>query len=191
MQSGDPAETGLPSSEAPLEPSAEFRPEQARDELPRRTTAPPGRATEIAPLTAQGRARFLSPQVRVRSHRTERTPSRVRERRCLEIARDTLGCFQLVKGRTYQEDVEILDVYIPSCRASECLKQNQGELWGQRQTHNCRRGFQHPLLHIQWDRGKPGKGMSDETASGRLGAADGWVLQTAGGCRRLDLTDNL
>lgn len=135
LQSGDPAETGLPSSEAPLEPSAEFRPEQARDELPRRTRAPPGRATEIAPLTAQGRARLLSPQVRVRSHRTERMPSRVHERRCLEIARDTLGCFQLVKGRTSQEDIEILDVYIPSCRASERLKQNQGQLWGQRQTH--------------------------------------------------------
>ena len=175
LQSGDPAEKGLLSSEAPPEPSTEFRPEQARDELPRRTRALPERTTEIVPFTAQGQARFLLPQVRVRSHITYGTLSRVRERFCLEIARDNLGCFQQVKGCTYQEDIEILDVYVPSCRASECLKQIQRDLWGQRQTHNRLRGFQHSLLHIQWDRGKPGKGMSDETTSRQLDAPDSWI----------------
>ena len=175
MQSGDPAEKGLLSSEAPLEPSAEFRPEQARDEQPRRKRALPERTTEIVPFTAQGQARFLLPQVRVRSRIIDGTLSRVRERFCLELARDNLGCLQQVKGCIYQEDIEILDVYISSCRASECLKQIQRDLWGQRQTHNRRRGFQHTLLHVQWEGGKPGKGMSDETASRQLDAPDSWI----------------
>ena len=158
-----------------MEPSAEFRPEQARDEQPRRKRALPERTTEIVPFTAQGQARFLLPQVRVRSRIIDGTLSRVRERFCLELARDNLGCLQQVKGCIYQEDIEILDVYISSCRASECLKQIQRDLWGQRQTHNCRRGFQHPLLHVQWEGGKPGKGMSDETASRQLDAPDSWI----------------
>ena len=135
----------------------------------------PERTTEIVPFTAQGQARFLLPQVRVRSRIIDGTLSRVRERFCLELARDNLGCLQQVKGCIYQEDIEILDVYISSCRASECLKQIQRDLWGQRQTHNCRRGFQHPLLHVQWEGGKPGKGMSDETASRQLDAPDSWI----------------
>ena len=175
LQSGDPAEKGLLSSEAPLEPSAEFRPEQARVEQPWRKRALPERTTEIVPFTAQGQARFLLPQVRVRSRIIDGTLSRVRERFCLELARDNLGCLQQVKGCIYQEDIEILDVYISSCRASECLKQIQRDLWGQRQTHNRRRGFQHTLLHVQWEGGKPGKGMSDETASRQLDAPDSWI----------------
>ena len=62
-----------------------------------------------------------------------------------------------------QEDKEILKVYIASCSASASVKQNQRELWGQRQTHSRARGFQH--INWVWDGEKPGKGMSDEVAS--------------------------
>ena len=73
MQSGIPAEKGLLSAEAPLEPSTEFRPEHAWDELPRRMRASPERAIEIILFTTQGQARFLLAQVRARSHVSDRT----------------------------------------------------------------------------------------------------------------------
>lgn len=51
--------------------------------------------------------------------------------RAKKITRDREGHYIMIKGSIHQEDIAILNVYIPNTRAAKCMKQKLMELKGE------------------------------------------------------------